>query len=370
MAYRLLTRPDGASAYEPSSPDHVEGRIGDGSMVWLDVATRDPAEIEELGHRFGFEPAAIEDVLDVEQLPKFDVHEDHLFVVLHALTFVADRVDTLELDCFVRGGLLVTVHAEPVVAVEWLWDAAQSYPQIGELAPPELFAQLTEVVGRRYLEILDEFERQVDDLSDRALAADRTVLAEIQFLRREEATIRRVLRPQRLVITTLRSRNLPILTPAATTILNDAYDVHNLVVESLASARGLLTDTLDTYRGASAEREASATAVLTVYAAILLPLSLITGWYGMNVADLPLTEEPWGWMVVTAGMAVVAVVSWLVFVRMGIVRTARGGRARRPIVRSLADAAKAPVKPVTMLWRPNGEARAVTSVTDRLRPRR
>ncbi|MFV0524321.1 MAG: magnesium transporter CorA family protein [Acidimicrobiales bacterium] len=370
MPYQLLTRPAGASAYEPAHPDEIEGRVGDGSMVWLDVTTSDPGEVEELGRRFGFDPAAIEDVLDVEQLPKFDLHDDHLFVVIHALTFVGDRVDTVELDCFVREGLFVTVHAEPVVGVEWLWGAARSYPQIGELAPPELFAQLTEAVGRRYLEVLDEFERQVDDLSDRALAADRSVLAEIQFLRREEATIRRVLRPQRLVITTLRSRNLPILTPAAATILNDAYDVHNLVVESLATARGLLTDTLDTYRGASAEREASATAVLAAYAAILLPLSLITSWYGMNMVDLPWTADSWGWILVTAGMGVVAVVSWLVFVRMGLVRTARGGRSRTAIGRSLANAAKAPVKPVIMLWRPHGEPRHTHSVTDRLRPRR
>ena len=208
-----------------------------------------------------------------------------------------DRIDTHEVDCFIRDELLVTVHSQPVVGLEWLWDAVQSFPHLAEHGAPELFAQLSEVMGRRYLEVLDEFERQVDDLSDRALAADQQVLAEIQVLRREEATIRRALRPQRLVISALRVNQFAQLTPHAQRILTDAYDVHNLVVETLSSTRGLLTETLDTYRGASAERQASAAALLTVYAAILLPLSLITSWYGMNTAQPPPvpTDRGVGW---------------------------------------------------------------------------
>lgn len=329
--------------------------VADGALLWLDVQTRDEAEMDELGADLGFDPAAIEDVLDVEQLPKYETYQDHLFVVLHALIPAGDRIDTHEVDCFIRPDLLVTVHSEPIVGVDWLWDAVQAHPHLAELGAAELFAQLSEVVGRRYLEVLDEFERRVDDLSDRALDADQQVLAEIQLLRREEATIRRALRPQRLVIAALRSNSQPILTTEAIRILTDAYDVHNLVVESLASARGLLTDTLDTYRGASAERQASATTLLTVYAAILLPLSLITGWYGMNMDNLPVAGSRWGWVVVTSVMMVVGALSWVAFVRAGMVRRPRLGREHL-IVRGLTVAAKAPVKPFTMLRGSTGPA--------------
>ena len=115
----------------------------------------------------------------------------------------------------------------------------------------------------------------------------------------------------------------------------------------------LLTDTLDTYHGASAERQASAATILTVYAAILLPLSLITSWYGMNMS-LPGADRSWGWVAVTVGMVVLAVGSWIVFLRAGLVGR-RPGPAHRGT--SLADIARAPVRPFTMLWRPrNGSA--------------
>jgi magnesium transporter len=373
MTYRLLVRAAGEESLVPGDLDELEGHGAAGSLLWLDVQTRDPAEMDRLGHRFGFDPAAIEDVIDVEQLPKLDLYEDHLFVVLHALTSVGDRVDTHEVDCFVRDNLLVTVRSEPVVGVEWLWDAVQTYPHLAEHGADELFAQLAEVIGRRYLEISAELERRVDGLSDLALVADQQVLAEIQVLRREEATIRRVLRPQRLILSMLRSGSQPPLAPAAQRIIGDAYDVHNLVVESLAATRGLLTDTMDTYRGASAERQAAAATVLTVYAAILLPLSLITSWYGMNLSNLPASDQRWGWLAVTAVMIAIAVGSWLLFARAGLVRRPRFTRRRR-LVAGLAATAKAPVRPFTMLWRPAaaqvraGARTTRTTLTGRSKP--
>ena len=122
------------------------------------------------------------------------------------------------------------------------------------------------------------------------------------------------------------------------------------MVESLVSTRGLLTDTLDTYRGASAERQANAATVLTVYAAIMLPLTLITGWYGMNFSNLPGSTSRWGWVGVTAVMVLIAVVSWVLFVRAGMVQSPRM-RAPRQIAQGLAEVAKAPVRPFTMLRR-------------------
>jgi magnesium transporter len=348
--YRVLVRAEGDSGLRPCNYDELDADLAAGALVWLDVRERHPEELDRLGERFGFDPAAIEDVLDIEQLPKYDNYGDHLFVILHALTTEDDRLDTHEVDCFLAPRLLVTVRSEPIAGLEWLWEAVQAYPHMAEHGSDELLAQLAEVIGRRYTEIITAIETRVDELADPALDADPNVLAEIQFLRREEATIRRVLRPQRLVIGSLRTNVGSFFTGESVKLLTDAYDVHNLVVESLESTRGLLNDTLDTYRGASSERQTRAATLLTVYAAILLPLSLITGWYGMNVAGLPGAERSWGWILVTMLMGAFAVGSWVVFMWVGLLGRPRL-RAGRRLVRGLADVARAPVRPFTMLRR-------------------
>lgn len=358
MPQRLLARPTPDAPLSPIASDQLDEHLEAGLLVWLDVTTEDAAELDELGQRFGFDPAAIEDIVDIEQLPKADHYDDYLFVVLHALTTEnsgtenagtgTDRVDTIELDCFVRPQLFVTVRASHVPGLDWLWEAVQNYAHLTQHGADDLFAQLTEVIGRRYLEIIDQMEDRIDDLTEDALEAEPLVLAEIQSLRREDATIRKILRPQRMMISNLRQYSHPVIGESAKRILLDSYDVHNQVVESLASARGLLTDTLDTYRGAAAERHANAATLLTVYSAILLPLTLITGWYGMNVRSLPGAEQNGAWQAVTAIMMLIAVLSWLWFVRIGLVRLPRMQRGRS-IGRGLASAAKAPVRPFTML---------------------
>jgi len=347
MSYRLLARDLPGQTLIPFPVDTLEDHHQTGSLVWLDCELTDPDELDRLGKRMDFNAAAIEDILDIEQMPKFDDYDNHVFVVLHALTAEGDRVDTIELDCFVADRLLVTVHAQPIPSIDWLWEAVQQHPHLAARGADELFAELAEVVGRRYFEVVNAIEARIDDVADLALSAHPSVLGEIQVLRREEATVRRMLRPQLRVISDMRATNRRMISTAGTGQLDDAYDVHNQLVESLAAARGLLTDALDTYRGASAERQANATTILAVYSAILLPLSLIASWYGMNVRDLPASEASWGWIAVTIGMLTLAAVSIFVFIRGGLIRLPR----RRVRIRGLARVARGPVRGLEMLRR-------------------
>ncbi|MEL6981659.1 MAG: CorA family divalent cation transporter, partial [Actinomycetota bacterium] len=186
--YRVLVRGTGDACLRPGSFEQLDEELAAGAFVWLDIQGREADTLDQLGERFGFDPAAIEDVLDVEQLPKFDDYGDHLFVVLHALTAEDDRLDTHEVDCFVTPRMLVTVRAAEVVGLSWLWEAVQAHPHLAEHGSDEIFAQLAEVMGRRYIEVITAIEDRVDPLVDNALAADPNVLAEVQVLRREEAT--------------------------------------------------------------------------------------------------------------------------------------------------------------------------------------
>jgi len=350
MTARLLAQGNGSTTMGPADPTACEQLMHQGAVLWLDVVTTDGDELDQLGERFDFDSAAIEDILDIEQLPKFDDYDDHVFVVLHALTSDGERIDTVEVDCFVGHKLLVTVSSKPVTGIEWLWDSVQTHEHMGRLGADELFAQLAEVIGRRYLEVIAEFESRIDDIADDALVADPDVLVDIQVLRREETTVRKVLRPQRLVLANLRRGAVPTLGPSSLGMLGDAYDVHNQVVESLTAARALLSDALDTYRGAAADRQATATTILAVYSAILLPLTLITGWYGMNIQRLPGTGHSWSWELVLSVMFFLATVSFVAFVRAGFIRAPE--LRREAVLRGLASAAKAPVKPFTMLRSP------------------
>ena len=124
---------------------------------------------------------------------------------------------------------------------------------------------------------------------------------------------------------------------------SDAFDVATRVASGLDEARSELAEILNAYRGAEARRATDVTKVLTVYAAILLPLSLITGYFGMNFVNLPWIETEIGWVAVTLGMIVVAAVSLGIFVSIGWLRRPSGRRAGAALGHGLIEAARAPV---------------------------
>ncbi len=350
---RLLVKGGGGDAPVVQPVDdlnELRGLVDDSEFVWLDVDQPTPELLSALEQALDLDREAIEDILDVEQLPKVTDFGDHYFVILHALTSDGDRVDTLELDVFLRSDFLLTVHSGLVASVEWLWSSVQLHPLLCDGGANEMFGHLAEVVGRRYFEVAHALEVRVDNLSEPALEAHRAVLAETQVLRREEATLRQMLRPQRLALAELRTLYRTSAGSDAPRYFDDAYDVHNQVVEAFSSARTMLNDTLDIYRGAASERETQATTILAVYSAILLPLSLIAGWYGMNFENLPGASDSRGWIFVTVLMVLIAVASTAVFIRSGMIRAP--SRPSRLARRGLASAVRVPTSAVSMLRRP------------------
>lgn len=354
---RLLVWDEPAGRGREADPEDFDELAGRAPLVWLDLTAPDPATVSSVVDRLGADPLVVDDVLDdLELLPKVDDYDDHVFVVLHSLASTADRVDTVEINCIVAAGALVTIAHDEVVSLDWMWRTASRQGGLADTGSAGLLAGLAEVAARRFLGVLNELELRVDQLADRALEGDSGVLPEIRVLRGEEMTLRRVLRPQRQMLTRLRGDTIA-LPEEAKRRFSDAEDVHVQLVESILASRMLMSDVVDTYRSAMAEEQAEAAKLLAVFAAILLPLSLVVGFFGMNFEDLPGLRRDHGWVWVTAAMIVAAVVTWVEFARRGFVRGPRVREAPRTIVRGLASAAKLPAVPLSMLRRP-GSRRA------------
>jgi hypothetical protein len=150
--------------------------------------------------------------------------------------------------------------------------------------------------------------------------------------------------PQRETLDRLRSSTSPLITDEGRRRFSDVFDLADRASTELITARSMLSETLDAYRGAEARQATDVTKVLTVYAAILLPLSLITGFFGMNFANLPGITSDIGWIVVVVVMAVIAFVSIGIFVSVGWIARPSGREAGATLGHGLVEAARAPVQ--------------------------
>ena len=304
----------------------------EGGWIWLDVMAPTEADVVEIGQRFDFDRLSLQDVLDVSHLPKLDEFDDYLFVVLHGVvTGQQRRLDTSELDLFIGADFLVTFHRMPLVSVDWVAEKAGTFNHLVIRSPALTAAAIAEAGSRRYLPLLDALDDGIEELEDLSFVGDPNTLSLSHALRRDVIVLRRIVGPQSEVLHQLSQTASDLLDDEARRAFRDVYDNLFRVVGWLDASRALLSGVGETYRGVVVERTNEAMKVLTVFSAILLPMALITGIWGMNFFNLPLAESRLGFYLVIAFMAAIAAGLWFYFVRRGFV----GGPKLRELPRSI-----------------------------------
>jgi len=327
-----------ADAVEPSAG------LPDAGWVWIDITAGrdDHDELADLAEQLGLDTLAVRDTVEDIDLPKVDDFGTFMLVVLHALS--EDRIETYELDCFLSERRLVTIHEQRSPSVDVLWDGVLDRPELASGGPDEALARLADVATRRLVCVLDVFDDRNDELIERALTADADFLMEITAVRADLAELRRAVHPQREALDILRHSISSLISDGGRRRFSDVFDTASRAAQGVDGARTALAETLDAYRGAEARQATEVTKVLTVYAAIMLPLSLVAGFFGMNFVDLPLLASPTGWLIVTGFMAFIAFLSLGVFVSLGWTRRTSGRSAGAILGRGLVEAARTPAQ--------------------------
>jgi magnesium transporter len=341
MRTRILRRSGAAGAVASPIAD-IE--VPDSGWIWVDIDATDSTSDEVSSYLvdLDLDVLAIADAVHDHDLPKVDDFGSSVLVVLHGLG--ADEVETFEVDCFLSSGVLVTVRNHDTPALDALWSELQANAAAASGSVDVLLARLADVLTRRLMSVLDEFEDVVDGLIDMALRADARTIGEITAIRSDLTAIRRVVHPQREAVDILRSSESPLISAEGRRRFSDVFDLADRTATELVTARSVLAETLDAYRGAEARQATDVTKVLTVYAAILLPLSLITGFFGMNFPNLPGLDSDIGWIVVVIVMLVITFVSLGVFVSVGWIMRPSGRQAGATLGRGLVEAVRAPAQ--------------------------
>lgn len=183
---------------------------------------------------------------------------------------------------------LVTVHANPIPAIDHQFDSLATGPA-GTINAAELASIVASAVSRQVLPLIDDLEIRIDGLEELAFASDPNTLIQVQALRRDLITLRRVVSRQRDLMDDLSILVHEVVGERGQAAFRRVFDHDARLVEFIDSARALLQSVLETYRGAVADQTNEIVRVLTVFSAILLPLALISGLWGATSTGFPVT---------------------------------------------------------------------------------
>ena len=240
---------------------------------------------------------------------------------------------------------LVTIHSLPISAIDYQLESLVTGPA-GTINSAELASIVASAVSRQVLPLIDDLEIRIDGLEELAFAADPNTLLQVQALRRDLITLRRVVSRQRDLMDDLSILVHNVVGERGQAAFRRVFDHDARLVEFIDSARALLQSVLETYRGAVADQTNEIVRVLTVFSAILLPLALISGIWGMNFDLIPGDSEPWGFWTMVGGMALFAVGLWVYFSRRGFVGAPRLSELPKAVGLGLIQVGTAPVKAI------------------------
>jgi len=284
-------------------------------LVWLDLFTRSEIDGLVLSEVFGFHPLTIEDCISPAVDPaKVDDYGDYLFIVVQALTeyVPGQELQSVEADFYLGANYVVSCHREPVPAIEAFRDRCARDDHLLARGADWLLHGLLDALVDEYLPIVDAVDDAIDSLEETVLhRPDTRDLQQIMMVKRNALRLRRATTPQRDIMNRLSRGEYPSLIRAETAIYyRDIYD-HLVRVEYLIEAlRDLADGALQTYLSVVSNRLNEVMKVLTAAATVFLPLTVVTGVYGMNFEEnqFPSFQASWGFAAVVAAMLVNSVV--------------------------------------------------------------
>jgi magnesium transporter len=283
-----------------------------GTCLWVDLAAPSIPEQLILSDTFAFHPLSVEDARADLHYPKIEAYDGYLYAILHGIDSRegATGLATHDVDFFVGPNYLVTVHDGSSRSIAEFHDNIPRSSKIMPEGPVALFHRIVDAMVDHYRPEAEKLEDRIDELEKAVFERPtRTLIRRILNEKRTVSTLRRILAPQRDVIGRLARRDFVDISTDLSFRFRDVHDHIVHLADDAAMFHDRLAGILDAHLTNVNNRLNEVMKVLTVMSTIVLPLTLIAGYWGMNV---PLPEFPGGasaqfWWVMGLSAAVVAV---------------------------------------------------------------
>jgi len=280
-----------------ATPDSLLACLAKGKQgFWLDIENPGDDDYALLEKTFGFHPLTLEDIRHQNQRPKVDEYPGYAFVVLFTAELEGKRAQVREHHLYVSPQYLVSVHIEPSDPLNRLRERIKANPDLTRRSLPFLFYLVVDQLVDSLFPVLEQLDDATDELEDRIIdQPDTSALTELSDLKRTVVDLRKVLGAQRDVFQRLTTRAVGDPGDKEMSIFyRDVYDHLVRQYETVDSLRDLLTSAMDVYLSTVSNRLNLRITRLTVFATLFLPLTFITGFFGMNFAWLVAHIAP-GW---------------------------------------------------------------------------
>jgi magnesium transporter len=266
---------------------------------WINIEQPTKEELQLLSKKYKFHELDLEDCLQETQRPKIDEYGKYLFIILQFPVYNKrhHRFDTEQLNVFIGQDYLITIHQGKLKALNEIVETCKSSLKsrkifFGEKAGTGyLLYEIISVLFNAIFPITDKIQLSIKTIEDEIFESKRAKdeLFNIMILKKNIITLRKILLPQRSVVAALEHKQKRFLPEDLVIYFDDIVDQIESLWNILGTQKEIVESLEDTNESLLSHNINLTMRTLTVFSAIMLPLTFLTGLFGMNV-KLPFAD--------------------------------------------------------------------------------
>lgn len=267
------------------------------TMLWLDLEGEPCNVIQRVGELFDLNAGAIDDADDDDQRPRIDDYGDYLFILMYA-SLAPENPPTFsprQLSLFLGRGFLITVHNQPIRAVTTTMARAKRMPERALSRGMDfIFFHIADYLVDNFVVCAESYEEKLDDLDECSMQPDvhHEIIQELTQLQRTLIRMRRMISAQRELAAQIAGGEYEFVSAEVDRRFEHIYQHLTHAFELIEGMRETAHSIRDNYYAVLAERTNSLMRTLTIFSTFIMPMTLVTGFFGMNVDLLLPADSP------------------------------------------------------------------------------
>lgn len=270
-------------------------------FYWIDASVEELSVLQPL---FDLHELAIEDSMhDEEQRPKLEIYDDHYFMVINSIRFDDEEIFLRPLNIFIGPHWIITATKQKINEIR-LVKPKLLVEEVN--SADRLLYHLIDTVVDNYFSVAVRIEEMIEQLEEDILVrTKKSHLTEIIRLRGEILWLKKALGPQKELIAILNRRDLSLISNELQQYFGDIYENAVKIAETFETFRDLMGNLREAYQSSLSSRANDIMRVFTAMTVIMMPLTVITGIYGMNFTHMPELDWRYGYYIVLGIMVLV-----------------------------------------------------------------